>query len=204
MFVSCLWVWLTVRYLKARSGVEALQLIASKHPHLVLLEAALPDNTGLDILQQLRQTHPQSRLPVIMLAARHNEKAIVKALDAGANDYVLKPFKRSEMLARIRMHLRSSQKAAAAAAAAAAVPTSPAALLAVAEEDAADELQLQQVVPAAEHLISVPLLVAELTGLEGATADLTPESHSHLLGYIADCFDALAEKYAVLKVSGHC
>eukprot|EP00775_Hariotina_reticulata_P013645 gene13645-13768_t len=128
------------RYLKARSGAEALQLIATNHPHLVLLEAALPDNTGLDILQQIRTSQPQSCLPIIMLAARHNEKAIVKALDAGANDYVLKPFSR------------------------------------------------------------VPLLVAELTGLEGATADLTPESHSHLLGYIADCFDALAEKYAVLKL----
>lgn len=191
------------RYLKARSGSEALQLLdeaGCRQPHLVLLDAALPDTTGLDVLQQLRSRFSQVALPVIMLTARHNEKAIVAALDSGADDYAVKPFRRSELLARIRMHLRNSQKAAAAAVAA---PVSPvAAALAAAEEDLS--VELQQLMPAAEQLKQVPVLVARLDGLDGATAGLAPEQLSQLLGTIADSFDAVVEKYAVLKVSSSC
>lgn len=169
----------------------------NRPPHLVLLDASLPDTTGLDVLQQLRSRFSQVALPVVMLTARHNERAIVQALDSGANDYATKPFRRSELLARIRMHLRSSQRAAAVAAEG--PPVSPvAAALAQAEQDTA--LELKQAAPAAEHLKAVPLLVAQLSGLEEVTAGLTPEQLSVLLGTIADTFDAVVEKYAMLKV----
>ncbi|KAF6266651.1 hypothetical protein COO60DRAFT_1654489 [Scenedesmus sp. NREL 46B-D3] len=188
------------RYAKARSGSQALSLLDSAGgglPHLVLLDTALPDTTGLDVLQQIRARFNQVVLPVVMLTARHNEKAIVEALNNGANDYAVKPFRRSELLARIRMHLRSSQKAAATAAAVA--PMSPvAAALAAADEGAS--MELQQLLPAAEQLQQVPLLVAQLDGLEVAAAGLAPEQLSQLLGAIADTFDAVVEKYAVLKL----
>jgi CheY-like chemotaxis protein len=188
------------RYVKARSGSEALSLLDTAEgrlPHLVLLDTALPDTTGLDVLQQIRGRFNQIALPVVMLTARHNEKAIVAALDSGANDYAVKPFRRSELLARIRMHLRSSQKAAATAAAV--TPMSPvAAALAAADEGLSQ--QLQELLPAAQQLKQVPLLVAQLEGLEVATAGLAPEQLSQLLGTIADTFDAVVEKYAVLKV----
>lgn len=190
------------RYLKARSGAEALQLLehsGSRPPHLVLLDASLPDTTGLDVLQQLRSRYSQVALPVVMLTARHNERAIVEALDTGANDYAVKPFRRSELLARIRMHLRSSQRAAAVAAA---EPTDVGPVAAaLAQGDRDQSAELKQLLPAAEQLETVPLLVAQLTGLEEASAGLTPEQLSVLLGTIADTFDAAVEKYAMLKVT---
>jgi CheY-like chemotaxis protein len=174
-----------------------LESAGGRLPHLVLLDTALPDTTGLDVLKQIRARFNQVVLPVVMLTARHNEKAIVAALDSGANDYAVKPFRRSELLARIRMHLRSSQKAAATAAAV--TPMSPvAAALAAADEGLS--MELQQLLPAAEQLKQVPLLVAQLDGLDVATTGLAPEQLSQLLGAIADTFDAVVEKYAVLKV----
>lgn len=188
------------RYLKARSGAEALQLLdRSVTPHLVLLDASLPDTTGLEVLQQLRSRFSQLALPVVMLTARHNERAIVEALDSGANDYAVKPFRRSELLARIRMHLRSSHRAAAAAEAVAVHVDPVTAALAQAERDLS--VDLKELLPAPEHLKTVPLLVAQLTGLDDATAGLSPEQLSVLLGAISDTFDAAVEKYALLKVS---
>lgn len=196
------------RYLKITSAAEALKLLAagSQPPHLVLLDAALPDTTdttGLEVLQTIRQHLSQAVLPVIMLTARHNEKAIVQALDAGANDYAVKPFRRAELLARIRMHLRSSQKAAAAAATAG---QQAAAEFGFAGQDGDEErlsAELQRSV-SLQQLSSVPLLVIQLGGVSEALAGASAEQACQLMGYIADCFDALAEKYAVLKVGVCC
>jgi CheY-like chemotaxis protein len=194
----------TNRYLKVSSGAEALKLLeaaGSQPPHLVLLDAALPDTTdttGLEVLQTIRQHFSQAVLPVIMLTARHNEKAIVQALDAGANDYAVKPFRRAELLARIRMHLRSSQKAAAAAAAG----QQASAGLGLEGEDGDEErlsAELQRSV-SLQQMTSVPLLVVQLGGVSDALSGASAEQACQLMGFIADCFDALVEKYAVLKV----
>lgn len=188
------------RYQKVATGEDALKLLeaaGSAPPHLVLLDAALADTTGLEVLQNLRLRYSQVALPVIMLTARHNEKAIVQALDAGANDYAVKPFRRSELLARIRMHLRSSQKAAAAVS-----PTErPSAELSFAgefdNEDLSTELQRHV---GLQQLTSVPLMVVQLGGVAEALAGASAEQACQLMGFIADCFDAIVEKYAVIKV----
>lgn len=191
---------LCCRYQKVSSGAEALKLLeasGSTPPHLVLLDAALPDTTGLDVLQTLRQQFSQVALPVIMLTARHNEKSIVQALDAGANDYAVKPFRRSELLARIRMHLRSSQKAAAVVSPAARHSAELSFAGDFDEERMSAELQrgvrLQQ-------LSTVPLLVIQLGGVSDVLAGASAEQACQLMGFIADCFDAVVEKYAVIKV----
>lgn len=195
---------LSCRYLKVSSGAEALKLLqaaGSKPPHLVLLDAALPDTTdttGLEVLQTLRLQYSQVALPVIMMTARHNEKAIVQALDAGANDYAVKPFRRSELLARIRMHLRSSQKAAAAASPAAARHSTELSFAGDVEEEILSA-ELQRSVRV-QQLSSVPLLVIQLCGVSEALAGASAEQACQLMGFIADCFDALVEKYAVIKV----
>ncbi len=77
-------------------------------PQLVLLDAALPDADGLEVLRQLRSRHSKQDLPVIMLTGRNNENVIGAALDAGASDYCLKPLRRGEVEARINMHLRGA------------------------------------------------------------------------------------------------
>jgi two-component system KDP operon response regulator KdpE len=89
--------------IEAENGVTGLQLAASHHPDLVILDLGLPDKDGLEVLKDLRGW---SNIPVIILSVRNSENDIVSALDAGANDYLTKPFNSNELLARIRASLR--------------------------------------------------------------------------------------------------
>ena len=92
----------------ARTGKEALSMIPSHCPDVILLDLGLPDIDGIDILQQIREW---SNIPVIVVSARTEEADKVKALDMGADDYIAKPFGTSELLARIRTALRHYQYA---------------------------------------------------------------------------------------------
>jgi len=91
------------RGLSAVNGQEGLVLAAQHQPALVILDLGLPDLGGQEVLQRLREW---SRAPVIMLSVRDDEKGKVAALDAGADDYVTKPFNTDELLARVRVALR--------------------------------------------------------------------------------------------------
>ncbi len=90
--------------LEAASGAEGLSSAALGRPDLVVLDLGLPDIDGQEVLRELRETFIG---PVIMLSVRNQERDKVTALDAGANDYVVKPFSIQELLARIRVLLRS-------------------------------------------------------------------------------------------------
>ena len=92
----------------AASGKEGLSLFFSHSPDLVLLDLGLPDMDGLEVLEQLSGL-PQET-PVIIISARDRESEKVKALDMGADDYVVKPFGVSELLARIRTTLRRADR----------------------------------------------------------------------------------------------
>ena len=96
------------RAVPAASGKEGLSLFFSHSPDLVLLDLGLPDMDGLDVLSQLSGL-PQE-VPVIIISARDRESEKVKALDMGADDYVVKPFGVPELLARIRTTLRRSDR----------------------------------------------------------------------------------------------
>ena len=95
------------RVLSAASGKEGLVLAAQHQPALVILDIGLPDLSGQEVLRRLREW---STLPVIVLSVRDDEKGKVAALDAGADDYVTKPFNTDELLARLRVALRRSTK----------------------------------------------------------------------------------------------
>jgi two-component system KDP operon response regulator KdpE len=88
---------------EAGSVAEAIDAIARVHPSVILLDLGLPDGDGLTVLRALA---PDKRPPVIVLSARGQEGDKVTALDAGAEDYLTKPFGASELLARIRVVLR--------------------------------------------------------------------------------------------------
>ena len=92
----------------AYSGREGLSLFFSHNPDLVLLDLGLPDMDGLEVLAQLGGL-PQE-VPVIIISARDRESEKVRALDMGADDYVVKPFGVSELLARIRTTLRRADR----------------------------------------------------------------------------------------------
>ena len=89
--------------LEAATVAEAVSSIANKRPTIVLLDLGLPDGDGLAVLRVLRA---DSRVPVIVLSARGQEGDKVAALDAGADDYLTKPFGAGELMARIRVALR--------------------------------------------------------------------------------------------------
>ena len=88
-------------------AADATMLISSHNPDLLLLDLGLPDTDGIDLIRQLRDW---TTLPIIVISARGDEEDKVAALDAGADDYLTKPFGIEELLARMRVSLRSSQK----------------------------------------------------------------------------------------------
>jgi len=92
--------------MRAASGAEAMSMISSHCPDLVILDLGLPDMDGLDILRQLRSW---STLPVVVVSARSHEQDKVSALDLGADDYLTKPFGTDELLARVRTAIRHTR-----------------------------------------------------------------------------------------------
>ena len=87
----------------AHTGAEAFSMISSHCPDLVVLDLGLPDGDGQDFIRDLRRWSP---IPVIVLSARVDETDKIQALDAGADDYLIKPFGIGELLARVRVALR--------------------------------------------------------------------------------------------------
>ncbi len=90
----------------ARNGAMGLDAVAAERPDVVLLDLAMPGVDGLEVCRRLRAV---SRVPILVLSALSDEARKVKALDAGADDYVTKPFGVEELLARIRAALRRAQ-----------------------------------------------------------------------------------------------
>ncbi len=95
------------RVLPAINGQEGLVLAAQHRPAVVILDIGLPDLSGKEVLNRLREW---SNAPVIILSVQGDEKGKVAALDAGADDYITKPFNMDELLARLRVALRHSAK----------------------------------------------------------------------------------------------
>lgn len=90
---------------EAGTAKEGMIRAANHPPDLIILDLGLPDMDGLTVLQQLRQWYTN---PVIILSVQKDEEVIIKALDSGANDYLSKPFRTGELLARLRSALRTS------------------------------------------------------------------------------------------------
>ncbi len=86
------------------AGLPAIDSVIAACPDLVLLDLTLPDIDGLDVCRKIRAVHPE--LPIIMLTARAEEMDVIVGLNAGADDYVAKPFRLAELVARIRARLR--------------------------------------------------------------------------------------------------
>ena len=91
--------------IEAVNGKEGIKLAASHQPSLIILDLGLPDGSGHSVLKQLREWFTN---PIIILSVQSSEDDIVSALDNGANDFLTKPFRTGELLARIRSALRSS------------------------------------------------------------------------------------------------
>ncbi len=91
------------RLFEATTGADGLVEVGSRQPDVVIVDLGLPDVDGIDVIRRLREW---TAVPIVVLSARGQERDKVTALDAGADDYVSKPFGASELLARIRVALR--------------------------------------------------------------------------------------------------
>ncbi len=98
------------RVLTACDGASALDLIAAQPIDLVLLDIEMPGLTGLDVLREVRKTRTGLQLPILMATARTDSADMVEALEAGANDYVVKPLDFPVVLARVEAQLRLRPK----------------------------------------------------------------------------------------------
>ncbi len=94
------------KIVEAQNGKDGCSLAASFNPSLIILDLGLPDMDGIDVLKKLREWYQH---PIIVLSVRKSEDDIVKALDNGANDYISKPFRTGELMARIRVAIRQGQ-----------------------------------------------------------------------------------------------
>jgi len=91
----------------ARDGKQALDYVTKEPPvDLAVLDILLPYYSGFDLVKTIRQHETWKAVPIVMLTAKSQEKDIVRALELGANDYVLKPFQPNEVIARLRRFLR--------------------------------------------------------------------------------------------------
>ncbi len=94
------------RTLEAASGADGIDLAASARPELIVLDLGLPDIAGAAVCQEIRKW---STVPIVVLSARHSDEEKVALLDAGADDYVTKPFSTAELQARVRAQLRRAR-----------------------------------------------------------------------------------------------
>ena len=108
--VCCASFWnrLTIRCTRPKPPRKGLTDAATRRPDVVLLDLGLPDFDGVNVLRRLREW---SQVPVIVLSVRDDEEGKVAALDAGADDYVTKPFSSAELLARLRAAQRKTRPA---------------------------------------------------------------------------------------------
>jgi adenylate cyclase len=91
---------------RANDGVEALEKVESFKPDVILLDYMMPKMNGIEVVKRLRQDEKYKSLPVILLTAKGSQEDKVRGLDAGADDYVVKPFDSFELLARVRSMMR--------------------------------------------------------------------------------------------------
>lgn len=93
----------------AVDGIQALEAVDLQQPDLILLDVMMPRLNGYEVCRQLRTSYPPTQLPIIMLTARTQITDLVQGLQAGANDYLTKPFQKEELLARVRSQLQQKQ-----------------------------------------------------------------------------------------------
>ncbi len=97
-------------FLEAGDGSEAMRMLAMDHPDVIILDLGLPDVDGLEVIRMIREW---SVIPIIVLSVKEQEEVKVQALDAGADDYLTKPFGVMELLARLRVVMRHTVPGAA-------------------------------------------------------------------------------------------
>ena len=96
------------RVLQGHDGLQALDLVKRERPNLLILDLMLPQMSGLDVCRRLRKEPDTARLPILMLTAKAEEADKVLGLELGGDDYLTKPFGTGELMARMRVAMRTA------------------------------------------------------------------------------------------------
>src|ERR1700704_2120145 len=91
--------------LPANSGAQAFQRLAVRRPDLILLDLLMPEMDGFEVCRRIRENPEWTEIPIIFLSAADNKDMVVRALEGGGVDYVMKPFDTAELISRVRTHL---------------------------------------------------------------------------------------------------
>ena len=94
--------WPEAELVYSNHGVQGISKVQTEEPDIVILDLGLPDISGYEVLKQIRMF---SSVPIIILTVRSEEEDVIKALEAEANDYVVKPFRQKELMARVRAQI---------------------------------------------------------------------------------------------------
>ncbi len=93
------------RVLTAQSGLQALEILQHEEPDIVILDLMMPRMNGYEVCRKIRETKDPSSMPIVMLTAKNRGSDLIQGFDCGANDYLVKPFNKGELLARAKAHL---------------------------------------------------------------------------------------------------
>lgn len=102
--------WAEADIISTHSGRKGIELVEDEVPDIIILDLGLPDMNGFDVLKAIRQF---SKIPILIVTARSDESDIIKGLEWGADDYITKPFRQLELLARVKAHIRRQSQASA-------------------------------------------------------------------------------------------
>lgn len=194
------------KYTKAMDARECLNILSerfsdrgvSSFPDIILMDQRMPHMTGLEATKLIRSRYPTSKVPIIMLSANNDEASIVEGLEVGCNDYICKPFKRSELLARVALQLKVLE-------------------LHKKEVEARQHVQiLKEILPVsvidrlkrgqtqiADELDNVTILVSDVVGFAGMARSATASKILEMLDKLFTTFDQLVDKHGVFKVETH-
>ncbi|MCS6807182.1 MAG: adenylate/guanylate cyclase domain-containing protein [Bacteroidota bacterium] len=185
------------------SGQEALQAVRTRTPDIVLLDVVLPDIDGYHVCNQLKHTATTRDIPIIFMSGVNDTEAIVKGFDAGGSDYIIKPFQKAEILARLKFHhelyqIRRQQH------------------LYIAqiqrEREKSDHL-LKSILPEtiaerlkkgegsiADGLSNVGVMFADIVGFTKLSAHISPRELVDMLNVVFSSFDTLTQNYGLEKI----
>jgi two-component system KDP operon response regulator KdpE len=99
--------WPEARIISTHSGRRGIELVEDEVPDVIILDLGLPDVSGFDVLRQIRKFF---RIPILVVTVRGEEANIIKGLEWGADDYIIKPFRQLELLARVKANIRRQQQ----------------------------------------------------------------------------------------------
>ena len=192
------------RVTSAMSGTEAMELLEKRalepagvegFPNLVLMDFMMPGMTGIETTQKIRNAYPDAAMPIIMLSANDDEDTVVNALSSGCSDYISKPFKAAELLARVGVQTKAL-------------------LQEVRQLEARQhETLLEQILPRAvidrlksgqhqiaDELDEVTIVFSDIVGFTSLTSQVSTHDIISMLDQLFIRLDALTDKHGVYKV----